>query len=118
MKTKLICSVLICASVLTIASCSRRNQADNAVNDDDILAPLPAPVAQTNVPAIPVADPNYPPSVPVGVPQQVVQAPIPAPINQTVVSQPQLAPLPAPSGNCDVVPTSKYGLVQFRRNCL
>lgn len=118
MKTKVICSVLICVSVLTIASCSRRNKVDNAVNDDDILAPLPAPVSQTNVPAIPVADTGLPPSVPVGVPQQVVRAPVPAPINQTVISQPGLAPLPAPSGNCDVVPTSKSGLVQFRRNCL
>ena len=105
MKKLILCSTLVAVTIMTAASCSRRNSVtETTIEDDDILAPLPAPIEQ------PIAA------------QPVVQAPVPASLPipaPSVIGDPGLAPLPAPTlDNCDRVPTSKSGLVLFRQNCL
>ena len=105
MKSLTLCTTVLAVTLVVASGCSRRTSgADATIDDADILAPLPAPVEQP-VSAIPVV-------------QDPVPAPFPAP-TPAVIQPPQaIAPLPAPTSDCDRVPTSKSGLVLFRQNCL
>lgn len=122
---------LITAAIFAgVTGCSRTPAQTPSTN---VFAPAPVatgPVSEPIITAIPVANPSnvaYSPSPvqpdiyqPVVVPpmQQAQVTPLqPAPlIAPTIVGNE--APLPAPSFDCNNIPTSKSGLTRYRKSCL